>query len=227
MALCHSLPYRSILRQRYVLFLKDLNVQEKCVDEWKRFYLLGRPLAPKEPQKEGVKPWLRLGKPDGSQSMSFSVYTDFFSRIMIILFLSLFFTLPIVIRFPDLSVKMWYNSPFKHYFHLTHTQNSILTITCFQSSDDSLIFDTQLINWLVDTLSITIGMNLWFAPQISEHCPYRRPGRLIENLTWFSRSCVASVFTPSLGTLHECSTSAAVTIIQIGEFMGRTIRLYI
>jgi hypothetical protein len=77
----------------------------------------------------------------------------------------------------------------------------------------------------VDTLSITIGMNLWFAPQISEHCPYRRPGRLIENLTWFSRPGVASVFTPSLGTVQECNTSAAVTINRIGEFIGSTVRL--
>ncbi len=36
---------------------------------------------------------------------------------------------------------------------------------------------------------------------------------------------MASVFTPSLGTVHECSTSAAVTIIRIGEFIGSTIRL--
>ena len=60
-------------------------------------------------------------------------------------------------------------------------------------------------------------MNLWFAPQISEHCPYRRPGRLIENLIWFSRPGVASVFTPNLSTVHECNTSAAVTIIRIGS----------
>jgi len=80
-------------------------------------------------------------------------------------------------------------------------------------------------NLFVVTLSIVIGINLWFAPQISEHCPYRIPGRLIENLTWFSRPGVASVFTPSLGTVHECSTSAAVTIIRVGEFIGSTIRL--
>lgn len=80
-------------------------------------------------------------------------------------------------------------------------------------------------NWFVVTLSIVIGMNLWFAPQISEHCPYRRPGRLVENLTWFSRPGVASVLTPRLGTVQECSTSAAVTIIRIGEFVGNTIRL--
>ena len=35
-----------------------------------------------------------------------------------------------------------------------------LLVTCFQSSDDSLIFDTHLMNWFVDTLSITIGMNV-------------------------------------------------------------------
>ena len=36
---------------------------------------------------------------------------------------------------------------------------------------------------------------------------------------------VASAFTPSLGTVHECNTSAAVTIIRIGEFIGSTTRL--
>jgi hypothetical protein len=86
--------------------------------------------------------------------------------------------------------------------------------------DDSLIFNTQLINYFVDTLSITIGMNLWFAPHISEHCLYRRPGRLIEKLTWFNRPGVASVFTPS--HYNECNTSAALTIIQIGEFISNT-----
>jgi hypothetical protein len=68
-------------------------------------------------------------------------------------------------------------------------------------------------------------MNLWLSPQISEHCPYRVPGRLIENLIWFSRRGVTSVFTPSLGTVHECKTSAAVTVIRVGEFIGNTTRL--
>ena len=47
----------------------------------------------------------------------------------------------------------------------------------------------------------------------------------MEKLVWFSRPGVASVFTPSLGTAHECRTSAAVTIIRIGEFIGSTTRL--
>ena len=36
---------------------------------------------------------------------------------------------------------------------------------------------------------------------------------------------MASVFTPSLGTVHECNASAAVTINRIGEFIGSTTRL--
>ena len=36
---------------------------------------------------------------------------------------------------------------------------------------------------------------------------------------------VASVFTPSLGTIHQCNTSAAVTVIRIGDFIGSTARL--
>jgi hypothetical protein len=49
----------------------------------------------------------------------------------------------------------------------------------------------------------------------------------MENRTWFSRPGMASVFTPSLGTVHECNTSAAVTIIRMGEFIGSTTRLYV
>lgn len=36
---------------------------------------------------------------------------------------------------------------------------------------------------------------------------------------------MASVFTPNLGTVQECRTSAAVTIIRVGELIGSTIRL--
>ena len=38
---------------------------------------------------------------------------------------------------------------------------------------------------------------------------------------------MASVFTPSLGTAHECKTFAAVTIIRTGEFTGNTTRLFV
>lgn len=67
--------------------------------------------------------------------------------------------------------------------------------------------------------------NLWFAPQISEHCPYRISGRLTGDPVWFSRPGVACAFTLSLRIVHVYSSYAVVTIIQIGEFMGRTIRL--
>jgi hypothetical protein len=55
-----------------------------------------------------------------------------------------------------------------------------------------------------------MSMNLWFAPRSSEHTPCRIWSRLIENLVWFSQPHVVSVFTPSLGIVHEHSTSAAV-----------------
>jgi hypothetical protein len=34
----------------------------------------------------------------------------------------------------------------------------------------------------VGTLSITIGIKLWLAPQISEHWPKNNPGRFIKKL---------------------------------------------
>lgn len=65
------------------------------------------------------------------------------------------------------------------------------------------------------TLSTTIGINLWLAPQISEHCPKKIPGRLEKKLIWLRRPGVASTLIPSLGTVQEWSTSAAVISIRI------------
>lgn len=78
---------------------------------------------------------------------------------------------------------------------------------------------------LGEILSITIGINLWFVPQISEHCPNSNPARLIKNLIWFSRPGVASIFTPTEGIVQECNTSAAVIRNRIWELYGRIVRL--
>lgn len=75
------------------------------------------------------------------------------------------------------------------------------------------------------TLSITMGINLWFAPQISEHCPKNTPGRLIIKFVWFSRPGAPSTLTPKVGTVQECNTSAAEIKIRIFIFVGKTIRL--
>lgn len=48
-----------------------------------------------------------------------------------------------------------------------------------------------------------IGMNLWPAPQISEHCPIKTPGRLIKIIIWLIRPGMASDFTPKDGIVHE------------------------
>jgi hypothetical protein len=82
-----------------------------------------------------------------------------------------------------------------------------------------------LIKIFEDTLSITIGIKLWLAPQISEHCPKKIPGRLEKKLIWFRRPGTASALIPNLGTVQECKTSAAEIKVRICEFIGTTVRL--
>ncbi len=50
---------------------------------------------------------------------------------------------------------------------------------------------------------MTIGINLWFAPQISEHCPKSNPEQFKLNLVWLKRPRVASILTPAEGIVHE------------------------
>ena len=70
------------------------------------------------------------------------------------------------------------------------------------SLKNSDIHEIQFKKALDLTTSITIGINLWFAPQISEHCPKKTPGRCLMNLTWFNRPGTASAFTPKEGTVQ-------------------------
>lgn len=44
-------------------------------------------------------------------------------------------------------------------------------------------------------------------------------------VAWFRRPGMASVFNPSEGTAHECSTSSDEISMRIGSSMGRTTRL--
>lgn len=66
-----------------------------------------------------------------------------------------------------------------------------------------------------EILSIVIGINEWFAPQISEHWPYITVDRLIKKFSWFNRPGVASTLIPNEGIVHEWRTSIAVIIIRI------------
>jgi len=63
--------------------------------------------------------------------------------------------------------------------------------------------------------SITIGINLWLAPQISEHWPKNRPGALIKNDDWLRRPGTASALTARAGIVHEWITSAAEMRIRV------------
>ena len=68
-------------------------------------------------------------------------------------------------------------------------------------------------------------MNLWFAPQISEHCPKNNPNRFKLKLDWFNRPGLASIFTPKEGIVHEWITSVEDTIIRIWVLIGIIRRL--
>lgn len=67
---------------------------------------------------------------------------------------------------------------------------------------------------LVD--SITIGINLWLIPQISEHCPKKIPGRYINNDAWFNRPGIESILIPREGMVQAWITSIEVVRIRIG-----------
>ena len=70
-----------------------------------------------------------------------------------------------------------------------------------------------------------MGINLWLAPQISEHCPKKMPGRWLINFNWFRRPGTASTFTPKEGTVQACNTSEEEINIRICTLKGTTVRL--
>lgn len=76
---------------------------------------------------------------------------------------------------------------------------------------------------LVD--SITMGINLWLVPQISEHWPKYNPGRFMINIVWFNRPGVESILIPRAGTVQAWITSIEVVRIRIGKLNGRMHRL--
>ena len=68
-----------------------------------------------------------------------------------------------------------------------------------------------------------IGIKEWLAPQISEHCPVSRLGRLILKYNWFKRPGKASTLTPKEGIVQEWITSAEDTIKRIEVIFGTKI----
>lgn len=74
----------------------------------------------------------------------------------------------------------------------------------------------QFIKFEILVDSITIGIKLWFNPQISEHCPKKIPGRYINNIDWFNRPGVESILIPIEGIVQAWITSIDVVIIRIG-----------
>jgi len=65
-----------------------------------------------------------------------------------------------------------------------------------------------------------IGINLWFAPQISLHCPTIMPTRFAWMINWLIRPGTASTFTPNDGIVQEWITSSEDTNNRIVVFVG-------
>lgn len=80
----------------------------------------------------------------------------------------------------------------------------------------------KLLN-LID--SMTIGIKLWLAPQISEHWPKKTPLRLEEKQNWLIRPGTASILTPNEGIVQEWRTSEEDTKNRMGRKVGITRRL--
>ena len=80
----------------------------------------------------------------------------------------------------------------------------VLTIPRFLKLKPYLLIDLMNVEkFFVGSTSRMIGMNEWFAPQISEHCPVNKPSRFLWMISWFSRPGEASAFTPIDGMAHE------------------------
>ena len=76
-------------------------------------------------------------------------------------------------------------------------------------------------NSLEEENKTRIGINEWFVPQISEHCPEYSPTRLENKNNWFNRPGKASTFTPRDGIAQEWITSADEISERIRLFVGR------
>ena len=121
----------------------------------------------------------------------------------------------IALKYPKSGVKnkISLGLPYKDYYLTALIHYSSITLI------------THLKKVFIFTLSTTIGINLWFAPQISEHCPKYNPGRWMINLSWFRRPGTASAFTPREGTVQEWRTSAEETKTRTCVCAGNTVRL--
>lgn len=72
-----------------------------------------------------------------------------------------------------------------------------------------------------------IGMNLCFAPQISEHCPNNTPLCCERKNNWFIRPGTASALTPREGKVHEWITSVEEIKTRIFSLKGKNRKLLV
>ena len=76
-------------------------------------------------------------------------------------------------------------------------------------------------NFMGEIASIVIGINLWFMPQISEHCPKSILEQFLKRLIWLRRPGVAPILILKEGIVHAWMTSNEEIIIRIWVRKGR------
>jgi len=91
--------------------------------------------------------------------------------------------------------------------------------------DRGIHYCIHLLNILIGRISTTIGMNLWLAPQISEHWPNNTDLPTGCTLNWLIRPGTASTFTPNLGNDQACNTSDLVTSTRVKHPLIKHTRL--
>lgn len=87
----------------------------------------------------------------------------------------------------------------------------------YQSFNELLLrkLINQFLKFKILVDSMTIGINLWLIPQISEHWPKKIPGRFIYVNVWFKRPGVESILIPREGIVQAWITSVEVVKIRI------------
>ena len=114
-------------------------------------------------------------------------------------------------------------------------QNGVVNIlTRLQTEQSDVRFPVGIIDFaLLQNIQMGSGARRASSSTVTKVLSWGQSGRDVKLTTGLhlaprlrmSGTGVVSVFTPSLGTIHQRNTSVAVTVIRIGEFIGSTTRL--
>ncbi|KRY08025.1 hypothetical protein T12_902 [Trichinella patagoniensis] len=91
--------------------------------------------------------------------------------------------------------------------------------SCIELKSIALVCHTDLVDLNAEIVvnSIVIGMNLWFTPQSSEHCPYIIPGSVDSVVVELMRPGIASILILSDGIESNSKLKSGLKIGDVGS----------